>query len=666
MLCITYTLSGDCQNATFSLPYTHYTVADGLAQMQIRALYADRDGLLWIGTQGGISLYDGTSVRTFQDVGPLSEEYILSIVRGSKTLFVSTMRESYVFDGVDGTPLSAKTSLALSHVLFEDGRHNVWFRGKDHIVILKPDGIFYKLSDVYPNLKDIDLVEGWGHYEWANCFLLDKKNRFYTFDPQTGKVSIDSLTFSDSDNVYISLGRSAEKENLIIHRRLPFKNDLYFTVDLFRLLGDTLIHVATLDQKTGKLHALSPHAPGSYEATVNDVRKIFMLHDSVYESAGVPEFNHSRFLVESGHKIYLATDEGLIVIHNDGLENMNFPACDYPWSVMPGQTHDIYVSCYKSGIFHLEADGKFLQHFGFPIIDEKARRIEQVLTNYLVTPEARMWGSNAGFLSLKNNARSLDFNFTWYATEALAINPKDLSIYAASDTIYRYTRDLSTRTDTMVIADSVMAGGTAHDIMITPDEYLWIAGPGGVQRIHPGTRMDEIYTLSNGKLPCRGAVTLEMDKNGNIWSGGTCGLMVLRKDAAQFEFVLPEIFSQRVNQVSILKDNRLVCTSNNNLYILNISGDTFYMLNTYNRKNGLKLYEPSENGNSITQDRYVWLPSVSGIQRLDLQRVPTEEYTAKLVVTGINGRSIRFIDTIPDTLSATGHATLLDLTTIDH
>ena len=43
-----------------------YTVDDGLAGMQVEAIYQDRRGLLWIATaDGGVSRFDGTHFETF-------------------------------------------------------------------------------------------------------------------------------------------------------------------------------------------------------------------------------------------------------------------------------------------------------------------------------------------------------------------------------------------------------------------------------------------------------------------------------------------------------------------------------------------------------------------------------------------------------------------------
>jgi len=46
-----------------TVPYRHYTVQDGLPHESIRALAQDPDGRLWIGTQGGLVVYDGHEFR---------------------------------------------------------------------------------------------------------------------------------------------------------------------------------------------------------------------------------------------------------------------------------------------------------------------------------------------------------------------------------------------------------------------------------------------------------------------------------------------------------------------------------------------------------------------------------------------------------------------------
>ena len=57
-----------------------YTVADGLAGMQVEAIYQDRRGLLWVATaDGGVSRFDGTHFETFGLAEGLPHRTVMAI-----------------------------------------------------------------------------------------------------------------------------------------------------------------------------------------------------------------------------------------------------------------------------------------------------------------------------------------------------------------------------------------------------------------------------------------------------------------------------------------------------------------------------------------------------------------------------------------------------------
>ena len=47
------------------LDFKHITINDGLSQSAINCLMQDSEGFIWIGTQGGLNRYNGSSTHPF-------------------------------------------------------------------------------------------------------------------------------------------------------------------------------------------------------------------------------------------------------------------------------------------------------------------------------------------------------------------------------------------------------------------------------------------------------------------------------------------------------------------------------------------------------------------------------------------------------------------------
>ncbi len=49
-----------------NIEFNHITPDDGLSQISVNSLYADRDGLIWVATRVGLNSYDGNSIQVYQ------------------------------------------------------------------------------------------------------------------------------------------------------------------------------------------------------------------------------------------------------------------------------------------------------------------------------------------------------------------------------------------------------------------------------------------------------------------------------------------------------------------------------------------------------------------------------------------------------------------------
>ena len=80
----------DVRHTDVEVPFRHYTSADGLPSDFVTALAQSRDGLLWIGTAGGLSVYYGEEFRkvSFPDsVGNMGVDEI--VAASDSTVWVS-------------------------------------------------------------------------------------------------------------------------------------------------------------------------------------------------------------------------------------------------------------------------------------------------------------------------------------------------------------------------------------------------------------------------------------------------------------------------------------------------------------------------------------------------------------------------------------------------
>lgn len=95
-----------CMTQVFATPQLQFkkiSVGDGLTQNTITALFQDRLGYLWIGTQDGLSLYNGSSFRHFKnnpsDSTTLSDNFIIDIYQdANEQIWIATRNGLNLFD----------------------------------------------------------------------------------------------------------------------------------------------------------------------------------------------------------------------------------------------------------------------------------------------------------------------------------------------------------------------------------------------------------------------------------------------------------------------------------------------------------------------------------------------------------------------------------------
>ena len=115
-----------------------YTVVDGLPQSQVNVMIEDKQGYLWIGTNGGLARFDGRDFKVYNTLDGLQSNFITSLMMDQEqNLWIVHPRGITKFDGVSFKKFQAPTQSKRIRRVFEL---------QDSIVILTAYGDLGKIQ----------------------------------------------------------------------------------------------------------------------------------------------------------------------------------------------------------------------------------------------------------------------------------------------------------------------------------------------------------------------------------------------------------------------------------------------------------------------------------------------------------------------------------------
>jgi len=87
ILLIFFLFSSGCALSQHHYRFLQFNADNGLSQNSVHAIFRDRDGLMWIGTQDGLNSFDGKNFTIYKprinDSSSISDQFILSIIEDS-------------------------------------------------------------------------------------------------------------------------------------------------------------------------------------------------------------------------------------------------------------------------------------------------------------------------------------------------------------------------------------------------------------------------------------------------------------------------------------------------------------------------------------------------------------------------------------------------------
>ncbi len=176
------------------LPFDHYSIKDGLSSNWITSIFQDSRGYLWIGGDGGLSVYDGISFKTYgvDDGLPIGFVWCFAESRKSPgTIYVGTNGgglRKLVNGKFSSTLLKPQLSPAeishhnAVHTIFEDDEGRIWCGTNRGIYHLRGDSISFFFASHDSGWVGF-IVQAPDGRIWFNA-----KENLYTYSPATRAV----------------------------------------------------------------------------------------------------------------------------------------------------------------------------------------------------------------------------------------------------------------------------------------------------------------------------------------------------------------------------------------------------------------------------------------------------------------------------------------------
>lgn len=191
-------------------PFIHFTEDDGLANNGVRSITKDRDGILWLGTENGISRYDGQKFLNIRKSDGLP---------GNRVWAIASDHKSKIFAGCyhDGLAVIENNKVIKTyHIkarfpdsirrLYYSDNFQMLFVGTDFGIYAFKDSIFYEMKyekDSTTKYSVLNITEYKNHiYFTAPSGNVSNPNGFYRLNVNQENISLTKVEGSKNDTKF--------------------------------------------------------------------------------------------------------------------------------------------------------------------------------------------------------------------------------------------------------------------------------------------------------------------------------------------------------------------------------------------------------------------------------------------------------------------------------
>jgi hypothetical protein len=588
------------QEAKIEYPFKHYTVQDGLVQMQIQALYQDSKGYLWCGTKLGISRFDGRNFKNYTS---------LDIKQDGPTNY---FRE----DENNNLLIFNRSNFSCLH-------------GDSAVSYPYPEGFQFLEESFFPTVPCILQLHKDKKIPWNKIHFLNYQNPDSLYITELNRKHL-GILYYDKKNINLVWSRSHDSifvtdiynKKTINSYQLNGINalgqlgdDLYGFSNkqgIFKLQGDKFEIIS--NEKIEGSHSKVIASPNNKYLVIKTEKNLYYFKDRLIPiKKGLTLIRDIIFDKEGN--LWVATEEGLYNFFQLNFVNYTFGKGnkDWVWTILEDENKNMWFSSFQNGIW--KWDGNIVNDYS-----EQINKMRKRLYGISYPCTYFMGGSKFG--------KSLYF-------------PTNNSVIEYRDGTFKRVKGISNITNkayfiTKTFDDGTLyCGGMPGLFEINPNKTnrywphdsldistilsvernlnkdLIVVGSSGIAKIVK----DSIVYIQ--KHSTQNNFCSTKDHRNNIWIGGNQKLELLADDTIRN--IVPNS-NESYFSLLFVEPHYLLIGGINGLYIANLND--YYQNNIfepilYNQHNGFTGIECGQNGFFTDSDGYVWINTSDLVTRFD-------------------------------------------------
>lgn len=591
--------------------FTGYTVKDGLAQSQVRAICQDKSGYLWIGTASGLSRYNGIEFVNYSIDNGLPDNNISSLyLTNSGVLWVATARGVAKLENQTFKPYFFENEYRINTIAEFQGE--IYFGTNTGLITLHGN----KFIDLGNQTTEKYYVRSLVNYK-DSILLCGTKEGLYNWQ-KTGfsPLTIDGISELNIRNISL------------------YGDNLFITA---REIGLFSYNLSTRQKKLYPLPFSTALSMTFYDESVFGISTnagAFLIsdHETLF-------FNSKNGLMESGLECLFKDDEGNIWMGTDGNGLLKFTgtavvsyttldslASNLILSIAEDKNDNFLLGSYDAGISNLDPH----KYAYFSELNKSV--VDKTVWSIMVDERKKQtWlGTSRGLTILDENHQAIEHPLS-------GINPKIRSIVRADASTVLLGGD-----EGLYVVHSDTGFTHLAEININKlyvyEDGVYCAASSGLFRFE---RAGNYLTKDKIGFPDIKVNTLTADKENNLWIGTENGLYVMRPNNQIFYFELDRNDYRSKNVLGLItgKDGSIWISTMKGVYHIVKDQSTSLGFAIFNYGSSEGLIDEEGNINAIYEDREqnIWIGTASGLARIDpsLKGVLFQYELPKLQLTGI-------------------------------